>query len=65
MKYYWITYLLADELKLIGFRRGNEQGYIVMHSDLMIIDIEAKIAAEECVEMTEQEALEYINNHNI
>lgn len=65
MIYYWIKAELAKELNLTSFRRGNDQGYIVMESDLMTISISSAIRKRKCKRMSEQEAIEYIESHNI
>lgn len=60
MKYYLVPSLLAEQLNLTEFRKGGEEGFIVTAGDLAAFGVERAIA-NGTIEITEQQAKEYIN----
>ena len=65
MKYYWISYELAVSIHVTAFRRGNRDGYIVNTGDLSSVDVVSEKESGRLQEMTEDEAIVYIRQHQI
>jgi hypothetical protein len=61
MKYYIVPSLLAEQLNLTEFRKGNATvGYVVTNGDLAVIGLDAAIAAG-AEEISKEEARQIIS----